>query len=217
MKKVQVLVLTCLTVAIGCPASFAALVITEVASTSGAPAGVLFDRDWWELTNTGPTSVLLDGYAWEDRPVENVRSGFPNNITIAVGESIIVHQGTDAATAATFRTDWGLSSSVQVLTEDMFSGANKFSGLSGTGGDDVHLFNAIPTEVAGVTFDIATAGVSFEWSGQGVNLGLSVNGENGAHTASNGRIGSPGVAVIPEPSSLALMLAGALGIWRRRH
>ena len=211
MKKfASALSLVCLVTA---SPALAALRVTEVASTSGAPAGVLQDRDWWEFTNTGPAAVLLDGYAWEDNPIENIRSGFPAGVTIGVGESIIIHQGTDPAIPAAFRTTWGLAPTVQVLTEDQFLGTNKFSGL-GSSGDGVNVFDAVPSPVAGVSFGPSTSGVTFEWDGQGNTLGLSVNGENGAHLSSYGGIGSPGVAVlVPEPTTLAL-IASALVAFR---
>lgn len=200
-----------------CQSGSAALVITEVASTSGAPAGVLAGFDWWELTNTGPGVASLNGDAWEDQPVSDDRGIFPLGVSIAAGESIIIHQG--AGVAAQFRSDWGLPASVQVLEGDSFGGPNNFSGLSG-GGDQVNLFDAATggNLISGVAFGAATAGVSFEWSGTGASLGLSVNGENGAHTASNGRIGSPGSAVIPEPTSLVLAsLLGLAGMAIRRR
>jgi hypothetical protein len=180
----------------------AALIITEVASTSGAPAGPLESLDWWELTNTGPLSVLLDGYSWEDNPVSNDRAIFPNGISVAAGESIVIHQGTGVV--APFRTTWGLSPTVQVLSQDQFGGTNLFSGL-GSGGDAVNLFDASNVLAANVSFGPSTSGRTFEWDTNGGGLGLSVNGEKGAHLSSYGGVGSPGIAV-PEPAAAALLV-----------
>jgi hypothetical protein len=200
----------------------AALVITEVASTSGAPAGALAGLDWWELTNTGPGGVSLDGYEWKDSDgglpgtPDADTAIFPSGTTIGAGESLIVHDG-DSAVPAAFRTDWGLNSSVQILYGDQFSGNNSFSGLS-SGGDKVELYDSTAALVAEVMFGSATAGVSFEWNTLGASLGLSVAGENGAIGASNNRIGSPGA--VPEPGALALVgiaIGGLVGCTRRRR
>lgn len=204
--------------------AFAALVITEVASTSNAPAGTsLESRDWWELTNTGNAGVLLDGYSWEDNPVQNDRGTFPNGITIGAGESIIIHQiftAPDTPVSADFRSAWGLPNSVQILEQSQFTGTNPFSGLSGTSGDGVNLYNPSNVLVASVAFPPATlAGnnvSTFEWGRNSASLGLSVAGENGAYQityplnnpTSLKATGSPGTSV-PEPGTAAL---GGLGL-----
>jgi Lamin Tail Domain/PEP-CTERM motif len=205
--------LVCSAVLAGCLAgqsALAALTITEVASTSGAPAGTLSGLDWWELTNTGPGSVSLNGYAWEDSPIANDRAIFPNGITVVAGESIIVHQGTGATVAADFRTAWGLGASVQVLVQSQFGGPNPFSGLSSSN-DEVNLFDSAPALVDNATFGASTSGVTFEWDGSGASLGLSVNGQNGAYLSNYGGVGSPGSAVIPVPEpTTMLLIAGAV-------
>ncbi len=186
----------------------AALTITEVASTSGAPAGPLEGLDWWELTNTGPLTVLLDGFSWEDNPVQNDRAVFPNGISVLAGESIIIHQG--SGIADDFRTAWGLAASVQVLDQDQFGGTNLFSGLS-SGGDAVNLFDAANLLAASVSFGSSTSGRTFEWDTAGASLGLSTAGEKGAFFATYGAQGSPGVAV-PEPTTIALVALSAWGL-----
>ena len=198
-------------------AADAAIIVTEIASTSGAPAGTLADLDWWELTNTGPAAVSLNGYSWEDNPVSNDRAVFPNGISVAPGESIIVHQGIGATVAADFRTAWGLTSAVQVLTQAQFTGPNPFSGLSSSG-DGVNVFDNANVLASGRTFGASTSGVTFEWGRNDVNLGLSVNGQNGAFLSNYGGVGSPGASVVPEPATAVMAgLVGVLAMRRRRR
>jgi Lamin Tail Domain/PEP-CTERM motif len=195
--------------------AFAALAITEVASTSGAPEAALSGLDWWELTNTGPSSVLLNGYEWEDNNPQGAgvdTAIFPDGITIAAGESIIIHDG-DSAVPVAFRSVWGLANTAQVLYGDSFGGNNMFSGLSSSG-DQVNLYDNLGSLVSSVTFGASTSGVSFEWDTDGNTLGLSVAGENGAYLAPGGagRISSP-PGHVPEPASIALVGMAVCGFW----
>jgi hypothetical protein len=204
--------------------SFAALIVTEVMSTSNAPeSSPLAALDWWELTNSGPAAVLLNGHAWEDNQPMGTDTGvFPNGITIGVGESIIIHQGVEANVASSFRTAWGLSPTVQVLTQAQFTGANPFSGLS-SGGDEVNVYNNLAALADNATFGASTAGVSFEWGRNNANLALSVAGQNGATqitypSSTNTAIGSPGRSVVPEAGTILLaVIAVFSGFWPRRH
>lgn len=182
--------------------AFAQLVITEAVPNPGAPnPGTLANLDWWELTNTGPATVSLDGFEWNDFPSDSGESAiFPNGVSVAAGESIIIHRDNGlTGVADAFRTDWGLSPSVQVLTESQFTGLDPFSGLGSTNGDQVNLFDGpVPpgagSLVSSALFGPAAPGLSFEWGTDGTGLGMSVLGKNGAFGASNGRVGSPGVA-----------------------
>ncbi|HXV73484.1 MAG TPA: lamin tail domain-containing protein [Sphingomonadales bacterium] len=195
--------------------AFADLQITEVMSTSNAPAGSSLDsRDWWELTNRGPGSVLLDNYSWEDNPIENDTGIFPAGVTIAAGESIIILQG--SGNAGDFRTAWNLDASVQVLEGATFGGLNDFSGLS-SGGDAVNLFDSMGMLVSSVSFGPSTSGFSFEWDQAGANLGLSAAGEHGAYQitypmAINTAVGSPGYAAVPEPGTILLLVSAVCGL-----
>ena len=204
----------------------AQLVITEVMSSSGAPAdGSLDGLDWWELTNTGTAEVALAGYEWEDSNPSGNTAIFPA-VTISAGESIILHQGDTDETPSIetdFRAAWNLDAAVQVFIEnDMVNPpgiGNRFSGLS-SNGDEVNLFDPTGTLLDSVTFDAATAGESFEWDLSGNSIGLSVVGENGAFASTYGGVASPGVAgtsSVPEPSSLACLAGTALLISLRRR
>jgi uncharacterized protein YjiK len=92
--------------------------------------------DFWELTNVGPSAVDLSNYKWDDdsrNPADPAAFTIPGGTMINSGESIIF----TATAAGTFRTQWGLAGSVQVIV-----------GGPGFGGNDgVALFNASNTEL----------------------------------------------------------------------
>lgn len=197
----------------------AGLVVTEVMSSSAHPGGPA-NGDWWELTNTGAAAISLNGYSFDDDSVTPGAALLPNGVSIAVGESILFVDES-VANLTGWRAAWGISPSVQAYSSAQFTGV--YSGLS-AGGDQVNVYDNLNQLVASAIFAAASAGFSFEWKKNGDALGFSVIGENGAYLAlSNGAaglgvdVGSPGHAV-PEPSSLALALLGAvgLGLVRRR-
>ncbi len=199
----------------------AQLRITEVMGQASSGTASTLNGDWWELTNFGSSPVNLLGYQWADS--EDVLPGSDSNFfpdfTLNPGQSLIILEE-DAYSKETWRTMWGISSSVAILTEDeMVDDAtpegDTFSGLS-TSGDTVNFYSPAGTLLDTYTYGAITRGVTFEINGAGVDLGLSVIGENSAVLASNGDIGSPGIAVVPEPGALALfVLAGTL--FRLRH
>ncbi len=89
-------------------ASAGSVYITEWAYQGGA-------GEFVELTNLGPTAVSLSGWVFDDdsriTSAANGAFSLSGLGTIASGESVIFTE----ATAAAFRTYWGLSSSVKVL------------------------------------------------------------------------------------------------------
>ncbi len=192
--------------------AFGALVITEAVPSPGGANTVLQQMDWWELTNTGPSAVSLDGFEWIARDVTNNNTAvFPNGISVASGESIIIlRDGTSSGSIpfqptaeAEFRSDWGLAPSVQILMENTFTGLALFSGLGSTS-ELIHLYDGPPPTLgtanllASAPEGIAATGVSFEWgTDTGGSMGrLSVGGQNGAITLADGRVASPGFATI---------------------
>ncbi len=197
----------------------AALVITEVMSTSGA-TDVLAGLDWWELTNNDTTAVSLAGYQWEDNNPTgfNMDTAIFPNLMIAGGQSVIIHQGDNTAGTldSAFRAAWNLSSTVQVLFQNQFTGNNLFSGL-GSGGDEVNVYSNSGILQDNATFGASTSGQSFSWDAFNNSLGLSASGQNGAITASYGAFGSPGFAAVPEPSSFVLLGLACGPLWLRRR
>ncbi len=196
----------------------AALVITEVMSSSGITGAG--SGDWFELTNTGATSVDLTGYQMDDNSnsfASSVPISFTNlgaTATLAPGQSeIFLETATPDADVAGFRSYWGgLATLAPIAT---YTG----SGVSlGSGGDQVHIFDAAGNVQAGVAFGAATSGVSFD-NRAGVSFPdfvttSSVAGVNGAYNAANPGalsvtdVGSPGA--VPEPSAYVWLGLGAL-------
>jgi len=173
----------------------AELAITEIMSQSVHQHPT--DCDWWELTNTGPSSLDLTGYSWDDNH-QRVGQNVFGSITIAAGESIIIRD-TVAAPGDPWKDNWGLGVEVNVYDPSYFSGS--FSGLGSS--DGVFLYNPTDALITFVEYPSRTAGFSNEWAANGTSLGLSVVGENGAYQSANffPDVASPGHAVQSEPCS----------------
>ncbi len=109
------------------------LAITEIQSNQAA-GGV---NDYWELTNLGTSAVDLSNWKWND--IARVTTGsavtIPAGTSIAAGESVIF----TALTPAAFRTWWGISTSVQVIS----TGSAPGLGMN----DAITLFDNTGTEI----------------------------------------------------------------------
>ena len=107
--------------------------ITEVVSSGGT-------SDWFELTNYGTTAVDITGWKVDDSSFGLATSFLLNGVTsIAPNERVMFCENASASYVTTFRTFWGLASSVQVGT---YTGTQ--IGLSSSG-DGVIVFNASGT------------------------------------------------------------------------
>src|SRR6478736_5240576 len=201
----------------------AQLRITEVMPRSSLNTASTLNGDWWELTNVGSQAINLQGYQWAntvDALPSNTSTFFPDFI-LNPGQSLIILEG-DADSHDAWRSMWGITSSVAILGEDQMVDNNPpdgfaFSGLSN--GDTVFFYNPAGTLLDSYTYSssVFVRGTTFESDGLGNDLGLSVLGEHGAIQASNGDIGSPGLAVVTEPSAIAMttIAGGALMVSRR--
>lgn len=147
--------------------------------------------DWFEIINYGNTLVSLNGFSWDDdklRPGVNI---FPNGITIAPNEAIVVWHGLQA-NKTDFATMWKMpANAVQILCRDQFTGTGGFPGL-GTASDLVVIYDSLGREIMRSAWTNGTPGFTFNFDTAGTNLGLSVNGVNGAYTSTEGDVGSPG-------------------------
>ncbi len=166
------------------------LYVSEVMFNSVSTNSTL-NPDWFEVTNYGSTPVSLNGCSWDDdklRPGVNI---FPNGITIAPGEAIVVWHGL-STNKADFYTMWKMpNNAVQVLCRDQFTGTGGFPGL-GTASDLVVLYDSLGREIMCSAWTNGTPGFTFNFDTAGTNLGLSVDGVNGAYTSTEGDVGSPG-------------------------
>jgi hypothetical protein len=193
-----------------------------VPQTSAGTASTI-NGDWWELTNTGPAAVDLAGYQWADTEdqLPSTDSNFFPSYLLAPGQSVIILEEL-AASEAAWRTNWGIGAGVVIfatdeMVDDSTPDGDTYSGL-GSANDGVFIYSPGGSLLDSYLYAATTRGVSFEKSGLGVDLGLSVVGENGAVRAANGDIGSPGLAVVPVPAAAWLLGSGlvALAGIRRR-
>ena len=208
----------------------AAIVITEV-----DPAGSFaYGADWWEITNTGTTSVDITGWKMDDNsdsftlavPIRNI-TGLPAANIIAPGKSVVFFEGTssgstDATIAANFETAWFGANVPSGFLIGAYGGSGV--GLSQTA-DAVNLFDSTGAPQASVSFNATSLGATLD-NAAGLNnttiSQTSVAGTNGAFLSANGvETGSPGVIAnsVPEPSALLASIGGLgmLAICRRRN
>jgi uncharacterized protein YjiK len=196
--------LTSLAVTITCCIAplHAGLLITEINSNGSG-------GDFWELTNTGASPVVLDGYQWNDSARSTTGAvTIPAGTTIAVGESVVFAV---SGTAEAFRAAWGIPASVKVISTGPGLGQN----------DAITLFDSSGTEVLYLSYELngftrsdgsgaagghagasagGTAAVSMVWDpGFGTaspRYTAATAGSLGCftHTTAPATIGSPGVS-----------------------
>ncbi len=178
-------------------AAVASIRITEVMSKSLHPA----DRDWFEIYNYGNEPVDLSALSWDDD--SNIPGSAHFNGYVIPPNSTYVISARPVGTEDVFRQEWGLASNAPIWC----AGPAVFQNLS-SAGDMIYIYDAYGLEITSVTIPAATFGFTFEWAGDGSNLGLSVAGENGAYLApDNGEggagfdVGSPGVAMPVHPTN----------------
>ena len=178
MRAAALAALACLATA--APAS-ATILITEI--NSNGTGG-----DFFELYNSGSTPIDLTGWRWSDYDVA-VTASLPtpfggwslasslDSVSLAAGEVAVVQAGNNlssptplwgsAAAAITFRTSWGLSSTVPVLT---WTG----NGAGLGSGDGVVLYNASGNVATSTIYRIAPLSNAIQQDGSGAVLSMFV-------------------------------------------
>lgn len=197
-------------------AALPAIRITEVDPSGSSNAN--YAADWFELTDIGTSAVDITGWKMDDNSdsysvavaLKGVTSIAPNQSVVFIEDTVA---SSDSALATSFENTWFGAGNVPAgFTIGFYGGSGV--GL-GSSGDAVNIFDSTGTAIAGVVFGASTNGVTFD-NAAGLNSTTdsvtisqkSVAGVNGAFVATDGEVGSPGV--VPEPSSLAVLAAGAL-------
>jgi uncharacterized protein YjiK len=181
-------------------------VATPVAVTEVAPWGSndpTYAADWWELTNTSDQTVSLAGWKVDDESDSFGSAVALNGVTsLAPGQSAIFVEG-DSTKATAFTTFWFGSSVPPGFQIGTYGGSGVGLG-SGSGGDQVNVFNSNGDHITGVSFGGSTTGISFD---NAAGLGsyskpppaistLSQIGVDGGFEAHE-EIGSPGTIASP--------------------
>lgn len=203
------------------------LQITELYSGHSVEADVT--EDWFELTNFGDMAwdMAVDGPLYYDDNSQDAMVADPlmGVSSIGPGESVVFVLGSEVAVAVEFAAAY---SNLPGLTVGWVDG----SGLGG-GGDGATIFTGVsnfpdPPTVGAILdfeeypdYDAAVAGGVIDGSTWDVvNQQWSVAGQHGALASVAGGaypiIGSPGTAT-PEPTAMALSLAGLMGLSASRR
>ena len=211
MKRVILLVV--LAVAVD---ARAVMVITEWMYQGLGTGGL---GEFAEFTNVGSSEIDLTGWSYSDnhRTAGDVSlSGFG---IVAPGESVILTE----LTPGVFRTEWGLGSSVKVLSD----GTTDNLGRS----DEINIYDASNTLVDRLTYNDQASpkqgprtqniSCSIPASDYGLTTASStwvlssVGDEYGSWQSTAGEVGSPGQ--VPEPATIATLALGVAALLRKRR
>ena len=199
----------------------AALLITEVMYD---PAGGN-EHEYVELFNSGNSTIDLTGYTLSDDPGQ----ASPNTFTLPGGSidpgdtALLVRIDTSARLLVNYQNAWGAGLNfIEVNPWPVFTNS----------GDTVALFDPSNTQIAAVNYrssngfpssndsaSIAILDPSAPNPYDASNWGLSVDGVDGARFGNApraGDLGSPGF-VVPEPTTLAILMMGGLALTRRQR
>jgi hypothetical protein len=208
----------------------AAIIISEVDPSGSSSTNNTYNADWFELTNTGATAQDITGWKMDDNSHTFASAvGLRGVTSIAPGQSVVFVEGTaDGSTDSTidsnFTNFWFGSNVPAGFTIGNYGGTGV--GLSQTA-DEVNIYDSAGNEITGVGFGATALGVTLDNSaGVGSSTQpdpiISTNsavGVNGAFASANSvspapaEIGSPGVAVVPEPAGCTLALIGMTGMF----
>ena len=183
MKKTFLPILTA-ALLVGAPCAQALILISEI--NSNGTGG-----DFFEIYNSGSSSVDLTNWKWTDRDLRAWSTGFTlNSSTLLAGETAVIPVasggagGTPTAIAA-FKNSWGLSDSVKLIG---YTGAG--AGLGS--GDGVVLFNSSGNLAASLIYRLLpTADFATQQDGSTVQLATFIKATS-PQPAANGHAGIMG-------------------------
>ena len=173
MKKTILPILTAVLLA-GVSHAQAQILITEI--NSNGTGG-----DFFEIHNSGSSSVDFSNWKWTDRDLRAWSTGFTlNSFTLLANETAVIPVtggGTSTAIAA-FKSSWGLSDSVKLIG---YTGAG--AGLGS--GDGVVLFNSSGNVAASLIYRIlSTAEFATQSDSSTVQLATFIKATSPQPTAS---------------------------------
>jgi predicted extracellular nuclease len=203
--------------ALGVVALFAATAQAQMRITEWMYNGKLDGSglgEFVEFTNMGSAAINMAGWSFDDNSHTPGSTSLSAFASVAPGESVIL---TDA-TAAAFRTAWGLSEAVKII-----GGNSDNLGRS----DEINLYDSSNSSIDQLTYNDQGTGTVKGPRTQYVSgniplvaLGLhtasaavlSAAGDTyGSWTATSGDIGNPGLYAVPEPASIVLALIALVG------
>ena len=177
--------------------------------------------EFFELTNVGLIPIDLTGWSYDDDSQTAGSTDLSALGTLSAGESAIVSE----ASAADFRTNWGLPLSVKVLGDlsnnlgrndeiNIYDASNVLADRLDFGDQDFS--GSIRTQGrSGNPTSSAALGADdpYQWA-----LSNALGDDYGSYFSSLGEQGNPGSYGIPEPASLGLGVFSLLATlsYRRR-
>lgn len=204
--------------------SVLALGALSLVAQSASAVGILRITEWMyngdefiEFTNVGDAAVDLTGWSFDD----NSRAAGTVSLSafgvVAAGQSVILSE----ADAATFRSQWNLSSGVSVI------GGN----TANLGrGDEINLYDAAANLIDRLTYDdLAIGGPRTQNISANIlsaNLGANaaalavastVGDSFGSVASLAGYIANPGRYPVPEPAAVVLLGAALCTLRLRRN
>lgn len=172
------------------------------------------DVEFVEFTNLSSTVVDFTGWSFDDNSRLPGVLDLSSFGLVGAGESVIITE----TSAADFRLNWNLDSSVKVLGEYTNNlGRNDEINLYDNLGNLIDRLTYGDQDFAGTPRTVNTSGRPVSDAALGANdiyqWAFSALGDaDGSYYSINGELGSPAITAVPVPAAIWLMLSGLLGL-----